>query len=182
VSQKSRWELFKEQNATVIPSGMIKKNTSLTVRERSCGTCTKCCEGYLSGEVRGIPFFKGKPCHFIKTNSGCSIYEDRPEDPCKGFKCLWLTDQNLPEWLKPNLSNAMFVPSVIDSHDYIFAIEAGEKMDARVLSWAVAYMSFNKLNFAWQYDGVWSAIGSDRFVKAYFGDSGAEINEIGEIV
>jgi hypothetical protein len=29
-------------------------------------------------------------------------------------------------------------------------------------------MSFNKFNFAWQYDGGWNAIGTDEFVKAYF--------------
>jgi hypothetical protein len=43
-------------------------------------------------------------------------------------------------------------------------------MEARTLSWAVAYMSFNKFNFAWQYDGGWNAIGTDEFVKAYYGE------------
>lgn len=144
----------------------------LKIRERSCGTCTKCCEGHLTGVAHGIPFFSGKPCHFVDVDSGCSIYEDRPDDPCKSFKCLWLTEPNLPEWLKPNLSNVIFVSTKIDSHDYIYAIESGSKMDAQTLSWAVAYMSLNKYNFAWQYDGGWSAIGTDEFVRAYYGGRG----------
>ena len=119
--------------------------------------------------AHGIPFFSGKPCHFVDMNTGCSIYEDRPDDPCKSFKCGWLTEPNYPEWLKPTLSNVIFVSDKIDSHDFIYAIESGAKMEARTLSWAVAYMSFNKLNFAWQYDGGWNAIGTDEFVKAYYG-------------
>jgi len=135
--------------------------------DRSCGTCTKCCEGHLSGTVRGIPFSPGKPCHFVKINSGCSIYEDRPDKPCRLFKCVWLTEPDFPEWLKPSLCNVMFVPSKIDSHDYIYALESGAELDTKTLSWAVSYMWSNKLNFAWQHRGDWSAIGSDGFVKAY---------------
>jgi hypothetical protein len=68
------------------------------------------------------------------------------------------------------LSNVIFVSDKVDSHDFIYAIESGAKMEARTLSWAVAYMSFNKFNFAWQYDGGWNAIGTDEFVKAYYGE------------
>lgn len=120
--------------------------------------------------AHGIPFFSGKPCHFVDVNLGCSVYEDRPDDPCEIFKCGWLIEPNFPEWLKPNLSNVIFVFDKIDSHNFIYAIESGAKMDAQTLSWAVAYMSINKYNFAWQYDGGWSAIGSDEFVKAYYGE------------
>ena len=137
------------------------------IMDRSCGTCTKCCEGHLSGVVRGIPFSPGKPCHFVKINTGCSIYEDRPDKPCESFKCVWLTELDFPEWLKPSLSNVMFVPSKIDSHDYIYALESGAELDTKTLSWAVSYMWSKKLNFAWQHRGDWSAIGSDGFVRAY---------------
>ena len=145
-----------------------KEPFRLVVRDRSCGTCTKCCEGYLSGEVNGIPFYEGKPCHFTDIGSGCSIYEDRPEDPCKAFKCQWLSNPNFPEWLKPNLSNVIFVYAKLGQHEYVFAKEAGGKIDARTLSWAINFMSFNKFNFAWQYDGGWNAIGSDQFINDYF--------------
>jgi len=141
---------------------------NIPVRKRSCGTCTRCCEGYLRGVAYGIPFYPGKPCHFLDINSGCSIYENRPDDPCRVFECGWLSNPNYPEWAKPNLSNVIFAQSKIDSHEYVYAIESGGKMDIRTLSWAVAYMAWNKINFAWQYDGGWNAIGSDEFVKAYY--------------
>jgi len=80
---------------------------------------------------------------------------------------VWLTELDFPEWLKPSLSNVMFVPSKIDSHDYIYALESGAELDTKTLSWAVSYMWSKKLNFAWQHRGDWSAIGSDGFVRAY---------------
>jgi hypothetical protein len=142
----------------------------LKIRERSCGTCTKCCEGYLTGVAHGIPFFSGKPCHFVDMNSGCSIYEDRPDDPCNSFKCGWLTEPNFPEWLKPNLSNVIFTSNELDGHYYIYAKEAGATMDAMVLSWAISYMANNKINFAWEYGrSDAGAIGSDEFLSAFYG-------------
>ena len=41
--------------------------------QRNCNNCTKCCEGWLSGEVNGYSFYPGRPCHFMKCD-GCSIY------------------------------------------------------------------------------------------------------------
>ena len=148
----------------------VKQETSvqLRIRERSCGTCTKCCDGYLSGEVQGISFFPGKPCHFVDVNSGCSIYEDRPENPCKSFKCQWLVDPNFPEWAKPNLINAIFNAHHIGEHFYYSLMEAGEKLDAKILSWAITYMTINKFNFSWSYEGIFSAIGSEEFMKMYY--------------
>jgi len=152
----------------------VKQETSvqLRIRERSCGTCTKCCDGYLSGEVHGIPMFPGKPCHFVDMDSGCSIYEDRPEHPCKSFKCQWLADPNFPEWVKPNLVNAIFVNYSIGEHQYFSLIEAGGILETAILSWAVSYMSLNKFNFTWSYNGGVSAIGSDEFLKAYYAEGG----------
>ena len=182
MKEKSRWEVLKDKNGGVSPSSGMNQDILIKIKGRSCGTCTKCCEGYLSGQAHGIPFYPGKPCHFLKIGFGCSIYEDRPDDPCKGFQCQWLTEPNFPEWLKPNLSNVIFVPSEIDGHQYIFAIEAGAKMEERTLSWAKSYMLSNNFNFAWQYDGKWSASGSDKFLKAYFGSNETTTNEIKETI
>jgi len=151
----------------------------LKIRERSCGTCTKCCEGYLLATVGDIDLFPGKPCHFVEINSGCSVYEDRPEDPCRVFKCEWLTQPLIPEWLKPNLSNVIFVSydpnpdyplDNIKAYGYTALVEAGGKLTAQTLSWAIAHYTFNGFNLYWEYDhGTGGAIGSEDFLKAYYG-------------
>ena len=42
-------------------------------------------------------------------------------------------------------------------------------MEERTISWAKSYMSSNNLNFAWQHDGKWNAMGSVEFIGSYFG-------------
>lgn len=73
---------------------------------RECNGCTACCEGWLSGEAHGHYFQPGRPCHF-KCEGGCSIYEKRPENPCKTFICEWLVNPELPEWMKPSVSKVI---------------------------------------------------------------------------
>ena len=53
---------------------------------RECGECTACCT------VLNIPRLAKGPgvsCHNL-TPTGCGIYEDRPDQPCKSFNCAWL--------------------------------------------------------------------------------------------
>ena len=61
--------------------------------KRSCGSCTKCCEGWLSGEALGHKFYPGKPCHFIAIGKGCSVYAKRPQEPCVSYKCGWISNE-----------------------------------------------------------------------------------------
>lgn len=87
---------------------------------RTCGTCTKCCEGAVHGSVFGHVFFKGSPCRYCVVGSGCSVYEDRPDDPCRTFNCAWITDDSIPEWMKPNISGAIVVVKKLG--DFIFPV------------------------------------------------------------
>src|SRR5689334_10013771 len=73
------------------------------VPERTCGECAKCCEGWLSGEVFGHKFEVGTPCFFLERT--CSIYKDRPMDPCRTYLCGWMSEDFFPMWLKPSISN-----------------------------------------------------------------------------
>jgi hypothetical protein len=112
---------------------------------RECGDCTKCCEGFLVGSVQGKDFYPGKPCHFIEIGKGCTIYKDRPVDPCKRYKCGWLVDEEMPEWLKPNQSNVIIDVRDAEGIPFINVIEAGETLRSDVLSWLIT----NALNKAW---------------------------------
>lgn len=125
---------------------------------RSCDGCTKCCEGWLSGEAYGHKFWPGMPCHY-KTQKGCSIYNNRPENPCKVFQCEWLVNKDIPEWMKPNLINAIITKVEEDNKSYVHIHEAGSKLDSKVLSWFVLeYANKRILNIKYQIDGGWNYI------------------------
>lgn len=139
------------------------------MEKRTCGSCTKCCEGYLRGEVKGYSFFPGRPCHFIAIGKGCSIYKDRPKDPCMSYKCGWLTNLDIPEWLKPSATNVIVDYREIEGHSYINLVEAGSTVSAKVLNWFILFALNNQLNAIWQVEGGENLIGSEEFVKAVKG-------------
>jgi hypothetical protein len=131
--------------------------------KRECGNCTKCCEGWLSGQALGHKFYGGRPCHFISTGKGCTVYAQRPKDPCMVFKCEWLNNSNIPEWFKPNEINAIVKISQVNGIEYLSVIEAGIFLQSKVLSWLIQYALTNELNFAWQVEGEFNWLGSEEF-------------------
>lgn len=131
--------------------------------KRLCGSCTKCCEGYLSGEAQGKKFYPGKPCHFIAIGKGCSIYAKRPVDPCVTYKCSWLTNLDVPEWMKPDDVNAILDEREVQGMRYLNLREAGTPMKARVLSWFFQHILETGKNAVWQVDGGLNWVGSPEF-------------------
>ena len=70
---------------------------------RECGECNLCCK------VLNIPEYNapaGTMCEHC-TDKGCSIYEER-HDICRGFSCLWLSQPQIPESLRPDKSGILF--------------------------------------------------------------------------
>jgi hypothetical protein len=131
--------------------------------KRTCGTCTKCCEGWLPGDALGHTFFEGKPCHFIAIGTGCTVYAKRPEDPCKSYKCGWLTNQDIPEWMKPNEVNAIVDFRELEGVKYVNVSEAGDVLESRVLSWLIQFAIKNNINLLWTIQGGSNWIGSEDF-------------------
>ena len=134
--------------------------------KRQCGDCTKCCEGNLSGEALGKTFFRSKPCHFVAIGQGCTVYAQRPKDPCVTYKCEWLTNPDIPEWMKPNLINTIIDKRKTKSGiEYMNVIEAGGKLEARVLSNLILYVLSNRINIAWEVEGGKNWVGSEEFLQ-----------------
>lgn len=135
---------------------------------RSCGDCTKCCEGYLTGSAHGKPFFPGRPCHFLTIGKGCTIYPKRPKDPCVNYACEWLANDEIPEWMKPNEINAIITKRKFKESgiEYWDLIEAGETLRANVLSWLIMYALEKGMNFRWMINGGQHWIGSQEFLEA----------------
>lgn len=134
---------------------------------RECGSCTKCCDGFLSGEVNGHKFHGGVPC-FYSTKKGCAIYKDRPHDPCKTFSCQWLINEDIPFWMKPDEVNAIIVKSELASGtEYIKIVEAGEKLRIEVFNWVIRYCLSRSYNIAYKISGDWHYIGTHAFITEF---------------
>ena len=131
--------------------------------QRSCDGCSKCCEGWVSGKAYQYDFYASKPCHFLC--NGCTIYEDRPEDPCKSYKCAWLESDELPMWMRPDLSNAIVTRRFNEKIEYYDLIETGEKLDSVVLSWFIMWALNNRKNLMYTIQGGRNRIGSPEFLE-----------------
>lgn len=137
--------------------------TAIGSEPRECGTCSKCCEGWLHGSANGKKFWRGRPCHYF--DGKCTIYGNHPEDPCKIFRCQWLADNSVPGWMRPDRVNAILVKRRKNDIDYLEINEAGEKLRVEVLSWAVMYCLENKLNLQYTIDGGMNRVGSQEFLS-----------------
>lgn len=140
------------------------------VNGRSCDNCTKCCEGHLRADIKGNLMGMAEdgsiqPCPFVKVGVGCGDYEDRPLNPCRVFKCDYLTNPDMPDTFKPSRSNTIFSTRTIRDVEYTMLIEAGRKMDSEVLSWAISDALANGKNLAWRVLGNIFWIGSEEFNK-----------------
>lgn len=91
---------------------------------RECGTCTKCCEGWLTGEINFRSMYPGKPCYLVEIGKGCKDYDNRPLFPCKLFTCAWILDEEIPEEYKPEISGVIVKYIVRDGQKNIALVEA----------------------------------------------------------
>lgn len=114
----------------------------------------------------GYDFYVGKPCHFVEIGKGCSIYAKRPDEPCKSYKCSWITNSDIPQWMKPDAVNAIIDMRFIDGIEYMSVNEAGSRLDSRVLSWVIEYCLSRKINLYWKVEGYSHWIGNPDFNNA----------------
>jgi hypothetical protein len=133
--------------------------------KRECGTCTKCCEGWLTTNVLGHSLYPGQPCHFVSINQGCTNYAKRPSNPCALYKCDWLKNEYIPEWMKPDKINAIIDTREINGIPYIALFEAGATLDPRVLTWMIKHVMSTGQNFYWQVNSGENWIGSKEFLE-----------------
>ena len=132
---------------------------------RSCEGCTKCCEGWLQGDVRGHSMYPGKPCFFVSIGVGCKDYDNRPDFPCKDFKCEWIVNDDLPNSLMPKDSNIIVVFDDVNGIRYARAVRAGDKVDKDSVEWYIRYYKDREINFWFELDNVNYVIGTNDFIN-----------------
>jgi hypothetical protein len=131
---------------------------------RACGECVKCCDGWLAGSVYGHAFTRGTPCFFLEKT--CSIYKDRPVDPCKNYRCGWLAEDIFPMWMKPHLVNVIITKRQNTERNiwYYIVDQAGDSFDQRALNWLISWATSTNTDIEFRLDGEVRRIGSSEFV------------------
>lgn len=138
--------------------------------ERSCEGCTECCEGWLTATIDGQEMYPGKPCQFVEPGVGCSIYKDRPKDPCKQFQCMWrATDSTImPDEFKPSAVKSIITTVEEQGIHYHILTECGTKPQPEVISWFATYLVGRGLNGFWTIDGKPYWMGSKEFSELMY--------------
>lgn len=148
----------------------MEKNLLPVISNRSCGSCHKCCEGWLEATIYDKKMHPGRPCFFLeKGEQGCTIYADRPENPCITYSCSWLEEPDVfPSWLKPNLTNAIITKKKIDDTEltYYEVSEAGSKMDSSVLHWIFMWALRTQTSIMYQIEGKFHTLASPELDAA----------------
>lgn len=137
------------------------------MEKRTCGECTKCCEGWLPADVRGHVMSPGKPCYFLAQGQ-CGDYANRPEIPCKSYVCAWLSDTTFPKWIKPSLTNVIISKKVPENKEltYYDVTECGTKIDSVVLNWIIQWAISTGTNLVYSVNGVRYILGNPEFTQA----------------
>lgn len=128
--------------------------------QRNCDGCTECCK-WLVAESHGHHFQPGRPCHF-KGEHGCTIYDDRPS-VCQEYKCEWLINNDLPEWMKPTLSGVIVTRRKWSLGEYLEILETDRKIDSEVLNWFFIYHLVNNIPMRIQVSRGWTNYGPIEF-------------------
>lgn len=139
----------------------------ISIPKRECGDCTKCCDGWLIDEIYGYKMSKGEPCHFL--GERCTIYEDRPEDPCRLFFCGWMgAPEEFPLWMKPNKIDLIIVPKNVNGVIFVSVVDAGDNPNIIAKNWLIHWALNKKINLYYTLDGIPYKIGSPEFLSAKF--------------
>ena len=140
-------------------------NLPIVSNMKECGTCTKCCEGWLYADIKGHEMFPGRPCFFVEVGKGCTIYKDRPEDPCKTFLCAWKQIDEMPDEFKPEISGVIMQWKILEGNGCWIVSKAPDNPTAQYLSWATTYAISRKENILWYIDDKSWWLGNEEFCK-----------------
>jgi len=108
----------------------------------------------------------GVNCPVLIVGQGCGDYENRPQKPCRGFLCEWMRQPDaFPEDMRPDKINTIFSLQDVDGIPYLRLTEAGDRLDAEVLSFAIKLALLNRANLYWEVDGKIHWFGNKDFVE-----------------
>jgi hypothetical protein len=136
---------------------------------RSCGGCTACCDGWVTGIIEGHEMYPGSPCHF-RGERCCSIYERRPQYPCRDFVCGWLQPQSpFPEAFRPDRLGVLILRTTWEGRDAYVLNAAGREPDEALIAWMQAFSLRTRQPVFYERDGERFGIGPPEVERAMQG-------------
>lgn len=157
--------LFAAESGAAVRSAAGRRDAAPFVPDaaRSCGACTACCDGWLTGSIRGHEMSEGVPCHF-RGAGGCTIYEDRPADPCRGFFCAWRLQGNpFPESFRPDRLAVIILAKRWRDRVAYYLVPAGRELDTTLLEWMRKHSTATGTPFLFKVAGRHKGYGSAEF-------------------
>jgi len=133
------------------------------VAARQCGECTACCDGWVAGVIEGHEMRPGTPCHF-RGDHCCTIYERRPQHPCRNFICGWLQPGGpFPDDWRPDKLGVMVIPMKWRGQEAYVLRSAGRDPDAGVIGWMEVMSTRLKRPFFYEVGGERFGFGPPEF-------------------
>src|SRR5688500_17555544 len=126
---------------------------ALQSAQRQCGSCTACCDGWLESTIHGHEMKLGQPCHFRGAGS-CTIYQTRPQDPCRSFVCGWVAPGSpFPESFRPDRLGVMLLPKRWSGGRSFILRSAGRDPDDALLAWMREFSTRTSMPFFYEQSG-----------------------------
>ena len=133
------------------------------VEKRQCGTCTACCDGWVEGTIRGYEMKEGVACHF-RGEGCCTIYDERPQEPCRRFICGWLAGGSpFPESFRPDRLGVMVVATKWRNRPAYILRSAGRDPDEALLTWMRGFSARSGAPFFYEQNGERFGFGPPEF-------------------
>jgi len=130
---------------------------------RKCGECTACCDGWVAGVIEGYEMKPGTPCHF-RGEKCCSIYERRPQHPCRNFVCGWLQPGSpFPDDFRPDQLGVMMIQMRWRGRDAYVMRSTGRDPDDKLLAWMRAFSERTGSPFFYEIEGERYGFGPAEF-------------------
>jgi hypothetical protein len=130
---------------------------------RRCGECTACCDGWVAGTIEGHEMKPGTPCYFRGEHT-CSIYERRPQRPCREFVCGWLQPGSpFPEDFRPDRLGVMIIQKRWRGREAYLLRSAGRDPDEGLIRWMQAFSERTGRPFFYELGGERYGFGPPDF-------------------
>ena len=117
----------------------------------------------MTATIRGHAMRPGTPCHFLGA-TGCTIYDERPHDPCRTFFCAWRLQGNpFPDAFRPDRIGAIVLALRWRDRVAYCLVTDGREPDAGMLDWMRAHSSATGTPFLVRLAGRDRAYGPLKF-------------------
>jgi len=135
---------------------------AVQTQTRTCGSCTACCDGWVVGTIRGHEMKAGTPCHF-RGEGCCTIYAERPQEPCRSFVCGWLAPGSpFPESFRLGV---MIIRTMWRGRPAFILRHAGRDPDEATLAWMRAFSMRSGAPFFYEQAGERYGFGPPEFQR-----------------